>query len=58
MPINSAWHKAHRMPKNATLQQRIEWHTAHQKVCACRPIPPKLAAQMKARERTEVAGAI
>jgi len=34
------------MPRNATLAQRIAWHRAHAKECACRPIPPKLLAQM------------
>jgi hypothetical protein len=23
---------------NPTLQQRVEWHIAHQKKCSCRPI--------------------
>ncbi len=49
MAINTGWHKAHRMPKNLTIAQRIRWHQEHQKQCACRPIPKKLLAQMKAR---------
>lgn len=48
MPINATWHKAHRMPKNPTEHQRIDWHIAHAKHCACRPIPPKLASRIKA----------
>jgi hypothetical protein len=47
--INAAWHKSHRMPKNPTLQQRIDWHTAHAKHCSCRPIPAKLAEQIRAQ---------
>jgi hypothetical protein len=47
--INKAWHQAHRMPKNAKLDQRIAWHREHAKVCACRPIPEKLRLEMKKR---------
>ncbi|MEP7166386.1 MAG: hypothetical protein ABI758_00225 [Candidatus Woesebacteria bacterium] len=39
MAINKLWHEKHRMPKNATTAQRITWHLAHAKACACRPIP-------------------
>ena len=49
MAINAAWHQAHRMPKNPTLAQRMVWHRAHEKRCACRPVPAKLAAEMKKR---------
>lgn len=42
MKINKAWHEKNRMPKNATLEQRIAWHQEHQKHCQCRPIPEKL----------------
>jgi hypothetical protein len=47
--LNAAWHARHVMPKNPTEEQRIAWHVEHAKHCACRPIPPKLAAAMKAR---------
>jgi hypothetical protein len=47
--FNKAWHEKHRMPARATLEQRIRWHLQHHKHCACRPIPPKLAAAMEAR---------
>lgn len=33
---NKSWHEQNRMPKNATLQQRIAWHVAHAKACRCR----------------------
>ena len=36
---NRAWHDAHRMPRNATLEQRIEWHLEHAVACRCREIP-------------------
>ncbi len=37
--INEEWHKANRMPKNPTMEQRITWHLEHQKNCNCRDIP-------------------
>ncbi|MBS1584788.1 MAG: hypothetical protein JSS82_04515 [Bacteroidetes bacterium] len=49
MKINSEWHLAHRMPKNATLDERIEWHIAHAKHCNCREMPEKLKEEMKKR---------
>jgi hypothetical protein len=46
--LNREWHKAHPMPKNPTLQQRIDWHLEHMEHCGCRTdIPPKLKAEMK-----------
>jgi hypothetical protein len=46
MKINKEWHEKNRMPKNPTLEQRIQWHIAHAANCACRPIPPKLQAEI------------
>jgi hypothetical protein len=45
--INKAWHDKNKMPKNATLEQRIVWHKAHAKECACRPIPASIKAALK-----------
>jgi hypothetical protein len=47
--LNKAWHEEHRIPANATLAQRMQWHLEHRMHCACRPIPPKLAEAMKAK---------
>ena len=48
--IDAAWHRSHRMPKNATLDQRIQWHVAHLKNCNCRyELPVKLRAEMEKR---------
>ncbi|MBB5396863.1 hypothetical protein [Mucilaginibacter sp. AK015] len=47
--INKAWHKMNVMPKNATIDQRICWHLAHQQNCGCRPIPAKLKAEIAGR---------
>lgn len=41
MSINAAWHHTHIMPKNATLEERIAWHTAHLKHCGCRKDIPE-----------------
>jgi hypothetical protein len=37
------------MPKNPTFEQRIAWHTEHEKRCSCRPMPEKLRAEMERR---------
>jgi uncharacterized protein YdhG (YjbR/CyaY superfamily) len=44
--MNTEWHKKHVLPRGASLDERIAWHREHQKRCACRPIPPKLLADM------------
>lgn len=36
------WHEKHKMPKNATLAQKIVWHFNHQMNCGCRPVPKSL----------------
>lgn len=45
--INREWHEKNKMPKNPTFEQRVAWHLAHREHCPCRPIPEKLAAEMK-----------
>ena len=47
MKLNKEWHRAHPMPKNPTLQQRLEWHIEHAKNCSCREIPEKLKEEIK-----------
>jgi hypothetical protein len=47
--INAKWHQAHPMPKNPTLDQRIEWHLAHARACGCRAISGTLLDEMKRR---------
>jgi uncharacterized protein YdhG (YjbR/CyaY superfamily) len=37
--LNAAWHLRNRMPRNASLYQRVVWHLAHARACGCRPIP-------------------
>jgi hypothetical protein len=50
MPINAAWHRKHPMPKNPSEAERIAWHRAHARHCACRPVPPKLRALLARAE--------
>jgi hypothetical protein len=47
--LNATWHRAHRMPPNATLDQRVRWHVAHARHCACRAIPTTIRAELKKR---------
>jgi len=46
---NKIWHQDNRMPTDATLEQRIQWHIKHAKNCQCRPMPDKIAKEMKKR---------
>ena len=47
MKINKDWHEKNRMPKNPTLEQRMEWHVAHAANCACRRPSEKLKSEME-----------
>jgi HEAT repeat protein len=45
------------MPRTATLEQRLAWHMDHQRHCACRPIPPRLANLIRSgRNRRSLRG--
>ena len=46
MKMNKEWHLKNKISAKATFDQRVKWHIAHQKNCACRPIPAKLAEEM------------
>ena len=48
--INAAWHNANIMPKNATLDQRVDWHLAHLTSCGCRTdLPDTIIKELKRR---------
>jgi hypothetical protein len=47
--LNATWHRANRMPKNASLDQRITWHLAHARACACRTLPAGILKELKRR---------
>ena len=49
--INAEWHEANRMPRNATLEQRVRWHLEHLEHCACRKdLPKSVAAEVQRRQ--------
>ena len=48
--INKEWHLKNKMPKNPTLNQKIQWHVDHARECGCRPVPPNLEKLMKDRK--------
>lgn len=48
--INKEWHLKNKMPKNASFEEKVKWHIAHNKNCACRPgVPKKLSEEMTAK---------
>lgn len=49
MKLNRNWHLAHRLPRNATLQERLDWHVQHAANCACREMPPSIRKELEAR---------
>lgn len=48
--LNAAWHTKHPMPRNPSLEQRVKWHIAHARACACREIPRPVLNELKARK--------
>ena len=51
MAINKDWHLKNKMPKNASFEERVKWHTDHNKNCDCHPgFPKKLEEEMKKRK--------
>ena len=51
MKLNTTWHLANKMSKNATIEQRIQWHLEHLKHCQCRTdFPEKLKTEMINRD--------
>jgi len=47
--INKEWHLANKMPKNPTLEERIEWHLSRAKNCSCRPLGGRILEEIKKR---------
>jgi hypothetical protein len=47
--INREWHETHRMPKNASLEQRIAWHIEHAVECGCREMPESVTRALAER---------
>jgi hypothetical protein len=51
MKINKEWHVKNPMPKNPTLEQRINWHIEHSKNCSCREMPPVIKKEIQKRKK-------
>jgi hypothetical protein len=48
MKINLAWHALHKLPNDATLNEKINWHLVHIKNCSCRTkLHPGIADELK-----------
>jgi hypothetical protein len=48
--LNREWHEAHRLPRNAKLAERVDWHLEHERVCGCREMPASIKAELERRE--------
>jgi hypothetical protein len=52
------WHEANRLPRRASLDQRVHWHLEHARECDCREIPPGIVhALLALRRRTPIRAA-
>jgi hypothetical protein len=49
MKINKEWHLANKMPKNLTVEQRINWHLEHVRNCKCRSLHGKILDEIRKR---------
>jgi hypothetical protein len=49
--INAKWHAKNKMPKNATLEERVRWHEEHARECGCRAIPPAVQDAIEKKPR-------
>lgn len=47
--LNAEWHREHQLGSGAPMDRRVEWHLEHARVCACRPIPGPVMAEIRAR---------
>lgn len=49
--LNKEWHEKYQMPKNPSVDARVQWHLQHAQYCACRPTP--LLKEIKRRQMME-----
>ena len=47
--MNAEWHRANRMPAEPTLDERLDWHVAHERHCGCRKMPASIVAELALR---------
>ena len=50
MRINKEWHLKNKMPKNPSMEERINWHIAHAKNCTCREMPEGILKEINKRK--------
>ena len=51
--LNSEWHLTHKLPRNATLEERLDWHALHAENCHCREMPESIRRELEARGWTD-----
>lgn len=51
--LNREWHLTHKLGRNATLEQRLEWHALHAANCRCREMPASIRRELEARGWTD-----
>ncbi|RYE43910.1 MAG: hypothetical protein EOP21_07430 [Hyphomicrobiales bacterium] len=49
MKINRQWHEAHKLPRNASMEERLNWHVMHAENCGCREMPDSIRRELEAR---------
>jgi hypothetical protein len=47
--INREWHETHKLPRTATLDERLDWHLSHAANCGCREMPPSIKRELDRR---------
>jgi hypothetical protein len=50
--LNREWHLAHVLGRNASLDDRVAWHSEHVQVCRCRGMPASIRAEIERRDQT------
>lgn len=51
--MNVEWHTRNRLCRNASLEQRVQWHLAHVEACDCRGLPAGIVAELEGRQRAQ-----
>ncbi len=49
--MNKEWHLKNKMPKNPSLEDRINWHIEHSKNCSCREMPESILKEIAGRKK-------
>ena len=57
MKINKKWHELNPMPKNPTLEERIQWHVSHARACKCREMPESMVKEIRKKKNKAITAA-